>query len=49
LLQHRAKAESMGEAGRKRAEARFSVTRQCKEFLDIYQKMAKKTDQAPTG
>ena len=49
LLQDRAKAESMGEAGRKRAEARFSVTRQCKEFLDIYREMGKKTDQAPAG
>ncbi len=47
LLRNRVKAEAMGEAGRKRAEVRLSVTRQCNEFLNIYRDMAQKTDRAP--
>ncbi len=39
LLSDRAKTEAMGDAGRVRALARFTVVRQCREFLDVYADM----------
>jgi glycosyltransferase involved in cell wall biosynthesis len=39
VLRDRMKAEAMGKSGRDIAEARFSLTRQCNQFLSIYQQM----------
>ncbi len=39
LLRDRAKAEAMGRSGRRVAEARFSLARQCEQFVSLYQQM----------
>jgi glycosyltransferase involved in cell wall biosynthesis len=39
VLRDRMKAEAMGKSGRDTAEARFSLARQCNQFLSIYQQM----------
>jgi glycosyltransferase involved in cell wall biosynthesis len=39
VLRDRTRAEAMGQAGRDRAEARFSLARQCEQFLSLYQQM----------
>ncbi|NOS77606.1 MAG: glycosyltransferase family 4 protein [Nitrospira sp.] len=43
ILSDRAKAEAMGKSGRDLAVARFSLTRQCEQFVSIYQQMASGT------
>lgn len=42
VLQDRTKAEAMGDSGRDIAEARFSLARQCHQFISIYQQMVSK-------
>lgn len=39
ILSDRAKAEAMGKAGRDLAVARFSLTRQCEQFVSLYQQI----------
>jgi glycosyltransferase involved in cell wall biosynthesis len=46
VLRDRMKAEAMGKSGRNIAEARFSLARQCHQFLSIYQQMLSGTSVA---
>ncbi|SPP63640.1 glycosyltransferase family 4 protein [Nitrospira lenta] len=39
LLRDRSKADAMGRSGRQVAEARFSLARQCEQFVSLYQQM----------
>ncbi|MEQ1626802.1 MAG: glycosyltransferase, partial [Nitrospira sp.] len=39
LLCDRSKADAMGRSGRRVAEARFSLARQCEQFMSLYQQM----------
>lgn len=39
LLRDRSKADAMGRSGRRVAEARFSLSRQCEQFVSLYQQM----------
>jgi glycosyltransferase involved in cell wall biosynthesis len=39
LLRDRSKANEMGRSGRRLAEARFSLPRQCEQFVSLYQQM----------
>ena len=48
VLGDRAKAEAMGKSGRKRAETRFSLARQCEQFTALYRQMASRTAPAKT-
>jgi glycosyltransferase involved in cell wall biosynthesis len=49
LLRDRPKAEQMGDAGRMRAFARFTIARQCQEFLNLYAEMLNGIAPASTG
>jgi len=43
VLSDRAKAERMGQSGRRMAVARFSLARQCDQFIALYQHMVQST------